>query len=566
MKINNKKKIVAVSLSAFLICSSFTPAFANTSKESTKLTKEESVYVICDANGNKTKTIVSDTIKNPKKGDLKDKSSLSNVENLKGEEKYSKSFNSLTWKSTGKDITYQGTTNKQVPINMDITYYLNGEEMSASEIVHKSGNIKIRYDFSNNTMNNVPFIVVGGGMLDTDVFSNIKVTNGKVVDNGDNVLFIGYSMPGFDSSLNLKGVDIPSYFELSAKVKDFTMDGIMAYATNEEFSDINLSDVNSIMDLTSSLDKLSSSSDELVKGSKQLNEGINTLVSKSGQLKPGVEKLDNGAKDINTGATKLKSGSSDLKSGINTLKNGDGSSYSYTWNGNSYSGTSTGIKGYTYGVKTASDASTLARKGLDSAAKSLDNTIKANQNALAELKKIANPSAEVQTAIGTLTTTIQGQQQIYQTMSIKTQGANTLAEAVNGVDKGLAQLSSQNKNVTDGVDALYQGSSDLNAGLDSLIAGTTSLKDGLDTLSSSSTQLIDGINKLQDGSKKLSTGMKQFDTEGIKKLVSVAGDLDSLKSRLNNSITQAKNYNNFSGISDNMDGSVKFVYKTQDIK
>lgn len=554
----NKNKIIAGALSSLLVISTFTPSiFA----KSSKVTKEESVYVIADQNGNVNKKIVSDTLKNTKKGNkIEDKSNLRDIKNVKGKETFNKTFSKVIWNSEGKDITYQGTSNKKLPISVKLSYYLNGEKVSAEDIAHKSGKLKIRFDYKNTTFNNNPFMIVSGMIMDSKKISNVKVTNGKSVDEGDNTLIIGYGFPGMDESLSMKGVDIPSYFEVSADVKDFTFDGSMSYATNEIFSDIDLSDVDSLMDLTNSLSKLSSASNSLVEGSDELYKGITTLVDKSGTLTTGVDKLNKGAKKLADGSKQLKTGANDIKNGANTLSNK--------------------IDTLSTSLKTAKEGASTLKGGLNTAGSTLNQTIAYNEQVksgidtmISQLKS-ADPSnpmiAQLETMSGTLDQTIKGQKQIsYNLTTSSNSGGNpTIMKGASDLQSGLSQIYDGSKLLkTQGSDKIAIGANDLiNKGIDPLISGSNDLSDGLNTLQKGSSQLISGINKLQKGSKQLKEGMNQFDKEGISKLVEAAGSIDNLKARLHTTIDKANDYNNFSGISDNMNGSVKFIYKTDAIE
>ena len=223
----NKNKIISLILSSLFTLSIFTPTvFASNSN----INKEESVYIVSDANGNVNKKIVSVTLKGCKKGEkIEDKTNLKDIENLKGDETFDKKFSKVIWNSKGKDITYQGTSNKKLPVNIKLTYYLNGEKTSPKDIAKKSGKIKIRIDYDNVTFKNNAFMAVTGMVLDSSKISNIKVTNGKSVDEGENTVVMCYAFPGLNESLSLKEIDIPSYSEITFDAKDFTMDGTMSY-------------------------------------------------------------------------------------------------------------------------------------------------------------------------------------------------------------------------------------------------------------------------------------------------------------------------------------------------
>ena len=168
--------------------------------------KEETVYLISDADGAVNKTIVSDWLKNTDgSATLEDTSDLQDIENVKGDESFTKNGNDLTWQADGNDIFYQGTTTKQAPVSEKITYYLDGKEMKPDEIAGKSGKVTIRFDYTNNEKTTatidgkeedvyVPFTVVTGMVLN-DSFKNVQVTNGKLISDGKNNAVVGIAMP-----------------------------------------------------------------------------------------------------------------------------------------------------------------------------------------------------------------------------------------------------------------------------------------------------------------------------------------------------------------------------------
>ena len=191
----------------------------DTSKDSEK---KESVYVEMDAEGNVTKTTVSDELKVSGSENITDYSNLSDIKNLSGDEKFTKSDDGkIVWENKGENISYQGTTTEATPINVKVTYYLDGKKISPSDLAGKSGEVKIVYNYSNTAKTEdgqfVPFLALTGMVLD-DNFSNVKVDNGKVVSYNDSNIVIGYAAPGLkDHLLNtinnaedyIKDADIP---------------------------------------------------------------------------------------------------------------------------------------------------------------------------------------------------------------------------------------------------------------------------------------------------------------------------------------------------------------------
>lgn len=327
--------------------------------------KDESVYLISDANGNVNKTIVVDHLKNKDKKDtLEDASNLSDIENVKGKEKFTQSGDKLTWQAGGKDIYYQGTATEEPPVTQKVTYYLDGKEISPEDLAGKSGKVKIRFDYTNTTSYtetvngekqtvSVPFAAVTGLVLG-DGFENIEVTNGKAEVSDSSSVVLGYALPGLKDSLGIKDkdldgdVNIPEYMEMTADVENFSMPAAMTFVVNASdyvsTDGIDTSDLDDMInDLKDASTQLQDGSKTLAEGTDTLADGLSTLQSKLGTfasgvgtlksglktytdgvstLSGGLNKLGNSTGALVSGADKLNDGAGQLASGSATLKDG----------------------------------------------------------------------------------------------------------------------------------------------------------------------------------------------------------------------------------------------------
>lgn len=303
--------------------------------------KEETVYFITDASGNVDKTIVSDHLYNRDgKDTIEDVSSLSDIENVKGDEEFSQDGDKLQWKADGNDIYYQGTTNAEAPVSQKVTYYLDGKEISPEDLAGKSGKVTIHFDYTNNTSYtetvngekvtvSVPFAAITGLVLD-DSFSNIEVTNGDVKENNGSSIVLGYALPGLSDSLDVEDSDftddvtIPDYFEVTADVEDFSLSTAMTFVVNAaNYVGVEGASLDSVDDL---LDELSDATEQLQDGSAELADGADTLADGAKTLKDGMSTLKtglasytDGANQINTGLNTLNASVPSLTSGIATL-------------------------------------------------------------------------------------------------------------------------------------------------------------------------------------------------------------------------------------------------------
>lgn len=306
--------------------------------------KDESVYLISDANGNVNKTIVVDHLKNKDKKDtLEDASNLSDIENVKGKEKFTQSGDKLTWQAGGKDIYYQGTATEEPPVTQKVTYYLDGKEIAPEDLAGKSGKVKIRFDYTNTTSYtetvngekqtvSVPFAAITGLVLG-DGFENIEVTNGKAEVSDSSSVVLGYALPGLKDSLGIKegdldgDVNIPEYMELTADVENFSMPAAMTFVVNASdyvsTDGIDTSDLDDMInDLKDASTQLQDGSKTLAEGTDTLADGLSTLQSKLGTFASGVGTLQSGLKTYTDGVSTLSGGLNKLNSNVPTLSNG----------------------------------------------------------------------------------------------------------------------------------------------------------------------------------------------------------------------------------------------------
>lgn len=306
--------------------------------------KDESVYLISDANGNVNKTIVVDHLKNKDKKDtLEDASNLSDIENVKGKEKFTQSGDKLTWQAGGKDIYYQGIATEEPPVTQKVTYYLDGKEISPEDLAGKSGKVKIRFDYKNTTSYtetvngekqtvSVPFAAITGLVLG-DGFENIEVTNGKAEVSDSSSVVLGYALPGLKDSLGIKDkdldgdVNIPEYMEMTADVENFSMPAAMTFVVNASdyvsTDGIDTSDLDDMInDLKDASTQLQDGSKTLAEGTDTLADGLSTLQSKLGTFASGVGTLQSGLKTYTDGVSTLSGGLNTLNSNVPTLSNG----------------------------------------------------------------------------------------------------------------------------------------------------------------------------------------------------------------------------------------------------
>lgn len=268
-------------------------------------TKNETVYSKIDENGNIISTTVNEQIKNNKKLDtIEDYTELEDILNISSNDEITKLNKNISINAFGKDVFYQGTSKKSLPIGINIKYYLDGKEESLDNILGKSGKIKIIIDFTNNEKHNAlvngkqetmytPFLVTMGTMLDSNV-TNIKINNGKVVASGNKNMVVGISSPYLNRSLNINELSTLNTLTLSYETDNFKLPTMYFVATNKLLSDADLSVFNKLDGLNSKVDELQTNMNKIDNGASDLSKGINKLKN---SLSSSITNLKNNNED-----------------------------------------------------------------------------------------------------------------------------------------------------------------------------------------------------------------------------------------------------------------------------
>lgn len=298
-------------------------------------TKDETVYVLANAEGEAKRVIVSDWLTNPDgEKDLADATTLKDAKAVKG----SAFLKDGVWyNADGADVYYQGDAENPLPVNLTVSYTLDGEAKTAAEMTGKSGRVTIRVACDVKETKDgvkVPFAALTAALLDNDVFTNIEVTNGKFLDDGDRTVVVGWALPGLQETLKLDAetVTLPEYVEISADAKNFEAPTTLTVVTNELFSAVDVDSIDAT-ELTENINKLKDGMAQLKDGASRLADGVSalkdgakTLADGATELKNGAEALKEGANplgdgvsQLNDGATALETGSAQLTEGLNTL-------------------------------------------------------------------------------------------------------------------------------------------------------------------------------------------------------------------------------------------------------
>ena len=648
--------------------------------------KDETVYVLANSDGTVKKVIVSDWIKNAKAdNEIIDDTKLTDIKNVKGNETYSINGDHMkVWDAEGNDIYYQGSTTKALPVDVSVSYKLDGKTMSAKEIAGKSGRVTIRFDYKNNQYEMVdiggkkekiyvPFAMLTGIELDDDKFSNVEVTNGKVVNDGTRTVVAGLAFPGLQDNLAISKdkLEIPDYVEITANVKDFSLGMTVTIATNDLFNELDADKLNED-EVKDSMKSLTDAMDKLLDGSSKLYGGLDTLLSKSKELvdlSNGLNTLSSKSDDLTGGAKQvfnslLDTATKQIQAAGISIPKLTISNYSQVLNKvidsldetNVYnqaldsvskaveanrdkitekvtetvedqvktkvtqatkekvaSGVEAGIRTQvTAGVIEASlgmskeeyDAAVEAGNITEEVQSQIDAAIEAKMSSdeiTAKIDGMVKEKMSADETVSAIDAAVEDQMKsdaVKKTISdnVEIQIKKAIADnmASDAVQNKLKEASEGSKQIisvktsldsfnafylgviayTDGVDSAAKGASKLSSGATELKAGTEKLKSGSAQLYDGALKikdgvpaLVDGVSKLKDGSMKLSDGLDKLNKEGISKIVDlVDGDIGNTLDRLKATVDVSKKYKSFSGISEDMDGEVKLIYRTQEIK
>lgn len=611
------KRLCAVLLSLALCCALACPALGETDKD-------ETVYILADAQGAARKIIVSDWLKNPQGADtLPDVSTLENIENVKGLE----TFENGLWNAAGKDIYYQGESQAQLPLEMRVSYALDGQEIAPEALAGKSGRVTIRFDFTVSQKQagvSVPFAVVTAALLENDVFTDVQVTNGQLVNDGERTLVVGAALPGLQSSLGLTEdqLALPEYVEISAQAEGFALPVTAALASCEPFALLPVERLDSVEDLKQAAKKLDDGMARLIDGGTQLYDGLATLETKSGELAQGVSQLNDGLAQLTAQNDTLNSACDQVFAALLAAANEQlaaASPDAPALTQENYAA----VLDQLIAALSPEGVAAAARQQVEQAVRQQEDTIRqaveaaVREQAAAQVRQAVEEGVR-EKALAALDTTpeayaaaleagkIPQEQQQQLAAALEQQMASDAVQALIQQQTD-AQMQSQEavqavaQNVEAQVQALveqqmqsdavqaqvqaaeaqYQSALEsltaLRAQLESFQAfhdglaaytqGAASAAAGAAQINEAMPALTQGVSQLRSGAMQLKTGLTVLNASGIQRITGLAGDdLDDLMARVRAIVAAAQDYQSFSGVAPSAQGAVRFIWRTDAIE
>ena len=578
------------------------PAFA---AGKSSFSKSETVYAVMNGDGSIKSTTVSEHLYSASGlANVTDKTTLTDIQNTESDAEFTQNGEELVWNTNDTDVYYKGNTDKALPIDVKVTYALDGQEAALEDIIGKSGHLTVTVNLKNNETGTVnvngkdrtivtPLITAVGVILGGDA-SNVTAEHGMIESAAKSSVAAFVTLPGVKDSLSGLLPDevnsIEDYLQdtvtVEADVEDFTCPQVMvACATSTAaLGTSNVFDLSSINDLTDGINQLNDAMSQLMDGASQLVDGTsqlaggvlalldgaNTLNNGAAALDDGLGQLTNGLDTLSANNAALNAGAQQVADGVlasanKTLKEGGLIDEDMTWS--NYEAVIDNI--LTMNDKTlAAGRKKMVRTIWEQAPSFKDSQLdlalylsatKTNHDLEAALKLMQNFDASMLTGALEMVTNADAKNTIHEELKYQVENSQDMAD-VRALKTSLSQIqffvSSVNQ-YTAGVQTAADGAHSAKDGSAQLAAGTKTLYDGVNTLNTGAGQLNDGAGQLNDG-------LNQFNEEGISKLTGALDQdqLHGLKTVLDEMTDRLNDYTSFAGAPDDAESSVKFVYKT----
>lgn len=519
------------------------------------MTKKETVFTNLTYDGKVKENIVNNNLSFIKETDTEDDTILKDVLNISGNEKLTQKNDKIFFKYNDSDITYQGKTDKKLPLDISIKYYLNDKEISKERLINKSGKVVIKINITNNCYDkqynmHTPFVVTLGALINLKDNKNIEVRNGKVINTGTKNIVIGMAAPGLSDDLDLEDLNDLNEIEISYETKKFENGEMYLVATPKllELNDLSIFDksdqlFSNINDLQDGMDKLESGADKLETGSKSLSDGTNSLNKGIKKALKGSKKLEEGSKQVDDSLNKIIVGlgdSTDTLDSKTKALNKKIKEIKKLKEGNNDAIIS--LESLNVQIQEGVKEQTEALGGLDVSSDSFLEKINS-------AKQKGYLSDEVYESLKTYKTQYDGNLNL---IFLFNTNNDTIDQLILSLQNSTGEIKDSLNDLDGYLTKLQQ------EGTSPLKEGNSDLKTGLSTLYKGSNKLNKGSKKLATGTKNLKEGVTKINNEGISKLTSYVKILGNYKDKTKKLLELSKNYK---GYSSNSADEVIFIFK-----
>ena len=519
-----------------------------------KRTREESVYINADANGKCLQTTITERVTNTESNELVEEN------------------------------TYEGNDAKDLPVDVAISYKLEGKEIQPEELAGKSGKVSITVSYTNRSavqkkINGkkeelyTPFLMATIVVLPAEQFSNIKIDTGKVLGQESNYMVIGYGLPGIADSLNIEDEEllekVPEAFTITADTTNFEMESTFTYASAEIFSEFDLDDNSILDDVEEGIELLTDSSEELVEGSEKISDSVLQFKKSFAEYAKGEKGLNQGIKKLTKGGKTLQKGINGYVSGTNSLVTGVQTYVSATkkitdgtqslYNGMkdmpaSYSTFSTGLQNYTAAVDALAkeETGTALKNGASAVATgigtvntsltTLEKSYETYAASIATIREQANACTDeaqkeaLLTSAEELETLLEGQKATVTALKSATSSESDLKKGADQLSTGVTQMVEGVQGVSANSQTLRHSDAQISAGITSIVENGKKLSEGSNQLSQSNTQLLNGAKKIKKAGKSMKTGGSGL-VKGMKKLKKGSNSIHTATEKISDGVS-----------------------------
>ena len=517
------------------------------------MTKCETIYSTLDYDGNIKKTVINNEIKNINKGDVFDNTKLTNIKNINGDEKFNLKDNTLTWKSTGNDIYYQGELNEALPIQVSVKYYLDNKEMKSKDMLKKKGRVDIKIKFTNRDYNvdeglYVPYVIDTTMILNNKDNSNISITSGKSVSTGNKTIISAISSPGLYENTKIEEFKNLDNVDISYDTNSFSDLDIYFVITPKLLDDIDLSKLDKLDGVNNSLNLLQDGVNQIEDGSRMLADGNKEIASKARLLSDGLGQLSGGMNQLDSSLQTINSKINDITNTVNVLNSilESQQNNSIVITEEQYNMLPDNIKEALYQLVGLyqNNNDTLIRL------KELNISLAATYELYGLDRDEATITAELQNNLDEKTISI-----LLNTKKLYETNYQTNEELISAISNYLHEILLGEQGI---ITILVNYLNTINGYSIQLANGSSQINQGLSEAYNGSILLCDALDQVSDASNQLSNGISKLNSEGINKLSSMGNDIYNYSTKARKIVSLSTNYKGYSA--DNINETI-FIYK-----
>ncbi len=506
--------------------------------------KKETVYAKADASGRVYRTEVEVILKSGGGKEIEDRSNLTSIRNTHSDESFTQNGETLIFEDKGEDIHYKGVSTETLPVSVEITYTLDGKEIAPKDLAGKSGKLTMRFSYTNNTSKEAngyeliePYLAMSVVLFDGEVFSNVEVENGKVLEIGEQNAVLIVAAPGIEDALQLKeneltkDISLKDYGVITADVSDFRLEYTSTLLSKGLFDEVKEEDLKKLKDMANDTSSFK-------KDAKELKENTAALRNGAEQLKSGIGSYLSAVTQLSDAAKQLKDASGKLSDGVSSLMNA--------------------VNGGSSSLET--DLSTFTEQliTLETQAKTYEGSMQAMKKSLPALKELVTASSASE----------EEKAAILQILSSYEKAANGLpAVDLDPLSTALSGVQSDLNTLSEGMAALKSNGQALLEGTEGLHQGTVALSDGLSALSSKNGEVDAGTAALLNAAVQFDDGIRSFVDKDLNDLLKFGGSsLKELAGRIEGLQEIERSTGCFSGLLEGRKGESVFIIETDGIK